>query len=217
LSVAGYETTGEWLAWTLFLLARHPEALARLQSEVDRVLGDRAAVAADQSELGYTESVLAESLRLYPPTWIFVRVACDDDVLPSGAAVRAGTKVYLCQWVVHRLARHFPDPARFDPERFTPEARAARPAQAYFPFGAGPRTCIGESLAQMEAVLALATIARSWCFELVAGQKIVPHPGVTLRPRDGIRVKVRRRTAGTTAVRGAADAASHPGDELPTR
>jgi cytochrome P450 len=193
LSVAGYETTGEWLAWTFHLLACHPDVDARLAAELDRTLGGRTPAADDVASLPYTSMVLAESLRLYPPSWIFLRVALEDDALPSGAVVARGTKLYLCPWVVHRLARYFPEPERFDPERFAAEARGTRPQQAYFPFGAGPRLCIGEALARMEAVLVTATIAARWRFEAVDVGDVVPVPGVTLRPRGGLRLRLQRR------------------------
>ena len=137
--------------------------------------------------------VLAESMRLYPPTWLFVRVAQRDDVLPSGAAVPSGTKIYLSQWVMHRDARYFADPDRFDPRRFAADAISARPRFAYFPFGAGRRLCIGEEFAWMQGVSILASAARRFRLTLAPGQTIVPEPNVTLRPRKGLRMQLARR------------------------
>jgi cytochrome P450 len=137
--------------------------------------------------------VLAEAMRLYPPSWIFVRVAQEADVLASGVRVPAGAKIYVCPWLTHRDPRFFPDPARFDPMRFTEAAVRERPRLAYIPFGAGRRLCIGEELAWMEGVLVLAQVAAAARIEVVPGQAVVPEPNVTLRARPGIRVRVRLR------------------------
>ena len=121
------------------------------------------------------------------------RMAMDDDVLPGGVMVPAGAKIYLCQYVVHRNSLYFPDPDQFDPGRFSPESIEQRPHFAYFPFGGGPRTCIGEVLARLEGVIILAMLAGRFQFELVSGRKVVPYPGITLRPRSGIQVKLKSR------------------------
>jgi cytochrome P450 len=141
--------------------------------------------------------VLLESLRLYPPTWIYVRMAQEDDILPSGFVIPRGAKLYLCQYVVHRNRRYFPDPERFDPSRFTDEARRLRPKYAYFPFGGGPRVCIGQSLAMMEGVLAIASIANRFRLALVPGQTIVPVPGMTLHPAGEVLMQLSRRSGQT--------------------
>lgn len=187
----GYETTGDALAWTLYLLAGHPEALRRVVAELDAEVGDRRPQVDDLARLPYLGQVLSESLRLYPPTWIFVRIADADDALPSGPAVTRGTKLYLCPYVVHRSTTLYSDPLRFDPDRFLPAAVRERPRFAYFPFGGGPRICLGESLAKLEARLVLATLARRLRFELVPGQDVTPRAGVTLRPKNGVHVTVR--------------------------
>lgn len=193
LAITGHETLGEALTWTWYLLAQHPGVEQKLLDELGSVLDGRAPAAGDLPRLEYTHTVLAESLRLYPPTWIFVRNAVEDDVLPTGAAVSRGTKLYLCPYVTHRDARFFPDPQRFDPERFGPSARRARPKLAYFPFGSGPRVCLGETFARMEALLVLAAIAPRFRLAVAPGQTVVPEPRITLRPRHGLRMLVARR------------------------
>lgn len=193
LAITGHETLGDALTWTWYLLAQHPDVERRLLAELGSVLAGRAPTADDVPRLEYTHTVLAESLRLYPPTWIFVRNALEDDVLPSGAAISRGTKLYLCQYVTHRDARYFPDPQRFDPERFGPAVRRTRPKLAYFPFGSGPRVCLGETFARMEALLVLATLAPRFRLALAPGQTVVPEPGITLRPRSGLRLLVSGR------------------------
>jgi cytochrome P450 len=190
--LAGHETTANALAWTWYLLALHPEAEARLHAEVDAVLGGRAPTAADLARLPWTEMVLAESMRLFPPAWIIGRRAIEPYAV-GGFDVPKNSIVVVCQWVTHRDPRWFPDPERFDPERFLPAAKEARPRFAYFPFGGGPRVCIGEGFAWMEGVLVLAAIARRWRLRLVPGQTIVPAPSITLRPRGGIRMILERR------------------------
>jgi cytochrome P450 len=184
--LAGHETTANALAWTWYLLARNPEAESRLHAEVD-ALGGRAPTAADLPRLPWTEMVLAESMRLYPPAWIIGRRAIAPYAV-GGFDVPRGSIVVVSQWVTHRDPRWFPDPERFDPERFDLAAKEARPKFAYFPFGGGPRVCIGEGFAWMEGVLVLAAIARRWRLRLAAGQEIVPAPSITLRPRNGIRM-----------------------------
>jgi cytochrome P450 len=137
--------------------------------------------------LTYTSGVLAESMRLYPPAWVIGRRAIVDYEV-AGYKVPRGSIVLLSQWVMHRDPRFFPDPERFDPERWTDEARAARPRFAYFPFGAGPRMCIGEQFAWMEGVLVLATLARRWRARLVPGHRVALEPSITLRPAGGMRM-----------------------------
>jgi len=191
----GYVTIGLALTWTWYLLAQHPEIAARLMSEVDVVLHGRIPNADDLPQLRYTEMVLQEALRLYPPTWLFVRIPQQDDVLPSGFRVTAGAKLYLCPYVTHRLPRYFPDPERFDPERFTEAAKQTRPRHAYYPFSAGPRVCLGQGFALMEGVLVLATIAQRFTLELVPGHPVVPEPRLILVPRNGIWVRTKYREA----------------------
>ena len=193
LLVTGYETIGEALTWTSYLLSQHPAIAAKFFAEVDEVIGGRLPSVEDLPKLPYLGMVLAESMRLYPPTWLFVRIAQAEDTLPSGATIPAGSKIYLCQYVTHRHPRYFQNPERFDPERFTETAKKDRPQFAYFPFGGGARVCIGEHFAKMEATLVLASIAQRFRLSLVPGQAIVPEPKMTLRPRNGIRMRVEQR------------------------
>jgi cytochrome P450 len=193
LFVSGSETNGEALTWTCWLLTQHPDVQSRLHDEVDRVLGGRPVSANDLPNLTYTNMVLAESMRLYPPTWIFVRMALGADTLPTGAAIPAGAKVYLSQYVMHRHPRFFPEPERFDPERFSEAARRSLPQCAYFPFGAGVRLCIGEHLARMESAVTLASIVQKARLEAVPDQRVTPEPRITLRPKQPIRLRVAER------------------------
>ncbi len=192
--LAGHETTANALSWTWYLLSQNPEAEARLHSELDAFPAGRAFGFGDLPALRYTEMVLAESMRLYPPAWILGRRALVDYEV-GGCVIPKGSIVAACQWVTHRDPRFFPEPERFDPERFRPEAREARPKFSYFPFGGGPRVCIGESFAWMEGVLLLATLARRWRMRLVPGQAVVPLPSITLRPKHGMRMVLERRGA----------------------
>lgn len=193
LMTTGFETLGEGLSWTCHLLSRHPDADARLADEVRTVLGGRAPGAADIWRLPYAWMAVSESLRIFPPTWLFVRMATADDVLPSGARVAAGTKVYLCQYVSHRDPRHFPDPERFDPDRFSEAGLRRIPAGAYFPFGMGPHTCLGQAFARMVSVTTLARIAQRFRLEPATDAAPVPVPGITLTPRGGVPVVLRAR------------------------
>jgi cytochrome P450 len=186
LFLAGYETVANALAWTWLLLGQNPQAEALMHEELDAVLANRFPTLEDMPRLEYTAMVLAESMRLYPPAWAMGREALED-VAIGPYRFRKGSMVLFSQYIVHRDPRFFPHPERFWPERFTAEAKAARPRFAYFPFGGGGRQCIGESFALMEATLALATIAQRWRLPLVPGQKIELQPKITLRPRNGIR------------------------------
>jgi cytochrome P450 len=186
----GYETIGDALGWTLYLLAEHPRIDQAVADELDRVLGERVPRVEDIPKLVYTRKVLEESMRLYPPTWLFVRMALRDDPLPSGPTIRRGSKIYLCQYVVHRDPRYFPEPERFDPERFSEASRAARPRFAYFPFGGGSRTCIGEQFAWLECVTILAMVLSQFRFVVEPSQRISLRPTITLRPKNGIRMRV---------------------------
>ncbi|HUY81162.1 MAG TPA: cytochrome P450 [Acidobacteriaceae bacterium] len=193
--LAGYETVANALSWTWMLLAQNPAAEATLHAEVDGVLGGRLPTLEDLPNLRYTEMVLAESMRLYPPAWGMGRQAIRD-VAIGPYRLPAGTYFYFTQYLIQRDARHFPDPLRFDPERFTPENKAGRSKFVYFPFGAGHRQCIGESFAWMEMTLVLATIAQRWRLRLVADQKIGIQPKITLRPKYGIRMIPELRSPG---------------------
>jgi cytochrome P450 len=190
--LAGYETIANALSWTWYLLSQNPQVEERFHAELDAELQGRLPTVEDLPRLSYTEMVLAESMRLYPPAWAMGRRALRDFAL-GPYWLPARTTVLMSQFVMHRDPRYYPNPLRFAPERFTPLARAARPKLAYFPFGAGPRQCIGESFAWMEGVLALATIAQRWQLRLVPGQQVEPQPLITLRPKYGLRMRVERR------------------------
>jgi cytochrome P450 len=198
LMLAAHETTANALTWTWYLLSQNPAAEATLHEELDRVLGGRLPTAADLPKLPYTRQVLAESMRIYPPAWAVERRAVED-VEIGGYTIREGTLVLACQYFVHRDPRWWRDPERFCPERWA-EPVADRPKFAYFPFGAGTRICIGEHFAWMEGTLVLATIAQRWRLLYEKGTPPVPQPLVTLRPRDGLAMRLIARhgaTAGT--------------------
>ncbi len=195
LFLAGHETTSHALGWTWLLLSQNPEAAATLRVELDRVLGGRAPTLADLDALPYTEMVLKEAMRLYPPVYMLARKAIADTTL-GGYPVAAGSEVVLWIYMTHRDPRWYPDHATFRPERFAPEAEAALPRLAWVPFGAGPRACIGRAFAMMEAKLLLATLAQSFRLELVAGHPVEPLPRVTLVPRHGLKMTVHRRSPG---------------------
>ena len=192
LFLAGHETTANALTWTFSLLAQNPDAARRLRDELERVLAGRDPTYADLECLPYTRMVLSESMRLYPPAWIVTREALEE-IEVGGYRLPKGATVLLSQWVVHRDARYYPDPLRFDPERWTPDQAAARPKLSYFPFGAGPRVCIGEPFAWMEGILLLATIAQRWDLQLEAGFPVEPQPQITLRPRHGMRMVLKQK------------------------
>ena len=190
--LAGYETVANALSWTWYLLSRNPDCEAKLQSELKQVLKGRLPVAEDVPRLRYTESVLAESLRLYPPAWAMGRYARNDFSLGE-YFLPARTTVLISQFVTHRDPRFFPDPLRFDPERFLAEGKVQRSKFTYFPFGAGTRQCIGESFAWMEGVLVLATLAQRWKLNLSPGHPVEPQPLITLRPKFGMLMQLEPR------------------------
>jgi cytochrome P450 len=189
--LAGYETVANALTWTWLLLAQNPEPAKRFYEEIDRVLGGHTATIHDLPQLRYTEMVFAESMRLYPPAWAMGRQATAPISL-GPYRFPAGTYFFFSQYITQRDPAWFPDPLRFDPERFTPEAKAARPRFAYFPFGGGNRQCIGETFAWMEGVLILATIAQQWRLVLLPDQQIDVQPKITLRPKYPIRMRVEK-------------------------
>ena len=190
--LAGHETTANALTWTWYLLSQHIDAEAKLHEEVDAVLGGRVPTFDDIPQLKYTERVLSESMRLYPPAWALGRLAVDDVEL-AGYRVSKGSLVLMSQYVMHRDERFFPEPERFDPERWQPAIRDSRPQFSYFPFGGGPRRCIGEGFAWMEGVLLLATIAQRWQMRLVPRHPVELKPVITLRPKHGMRMTLERR------------------------
>jgi cytochrome P450 len=190
--LAGHETTALALSWAWFLLASHPGTQAKLQEEVDRVLSGRLPTAADLAQLSYTNDVVRETLRLYPPAWVITRMAAEQLEI-GGYLVPAGSNVIVSPWVTHRDLRFFPQPDLFDPERWSAAREQAAPNFAYFPFGGGPRVCIGNSFALMEAAILLAAVAQRFQISLVPGQTIEPLASITLRPQSGVRVRLRQR------------------------
>ena len=191
LILAGHETTANALTWTWYLLSQHPAIEARLHEEIDRLEG-RLPGMADIPRLAYVERVVTEAMRLYPPAWIVGRRAIDDYPIGEYVIPRRGM-IFMSPYVMHRDGRFFPDPDRFDPDRWTPEARAALPKFAYFPFGGGTRQCIGEQFAMMELVLLVSTIAQRWQLRLVPNHPVVPQPLITLRARHGMRMTLHAR------------------------
>jgi cytochrome P450 len=191
--LAGHETTANALTWTWFLLSQYESVRERLTQELNDVLGDRLPHAADLPRLHYMKMIWDESLRLYPPAWtLHTRLTHAQDRLPSGAVLPPRAWVFISPWSLHRNPRWFADPNRFDPERFSDEAQRTRPAFTYIPFGAGGRRCLGESFAEMEGLLILATIATTVRLHLVNGQTIRPEPVMTLRPNVPVQMTVRR-------------------------
>jgi cytochrome P450 len=194
LFIAGHETTANALTWTLRLLAEHPAAAETLRAELDSALGGRAPTVRDLPNLPYTEMVIKESMRLYPPAWSIPRLAVDD-VTVGGWPIKRGSIILLCPYTAHRNPRYFPDPERFMPERFAGDFEQRIPRYAYFPFGAGPRVCVGNGFAMMEARLILAAIVQAYRFDLVPGQDPRPQALVTLRPRGGLWMTLAKRAA----------------------
>jgi len=191
LFLAGHETTSNALTWTWYLLANNPDAEKRLRAEVNSVLGPRCATIEDVPRLTYTTKVFAESMRLFPPVWILGRRAIEDYTI-DGHTIPRDSLILMSQWVMHRDRRYFPEPLSFDPNRWTDEAKDRRPKFSYFPFGGGPRVCIGESFAWTEGVLLLATIAQRWKLRLQPGYPVRPQALVTLRPRHGVKMIAER-------------------------
>ena len=198
--LAGHETTALALSWTWYLLAQHPEAESELVAELEHVLAGREPAIDDVPALRYTEAVITEAMRLYPPAWLMVRQAVHDYTI-AGYRIPAGSSVVFSQWVMHRDPRYFLEPDRFYPDRWLHGLAKELPRFAYFPFGGGPRLCIGAGFAMTETVLLLAVIARQFHFQLIAGHPVVPMPAITLRPQYGIKVRITRRRPLESAVR----------------
>jgi cytochrome P450 len=194
LFLAGHETTANTLSWTWWLLARNPAVEAKLHAELRNVLGGRSPSMEDLPKLTYTNHIITESMRLYPPAWGTARTAIEDHEI-AGYSVPRNSGVSFAQWTVHRDARWYAAPDEFRPERWEGDLLKRLPRFAYFPFGGGPRQCIGNSFALMEAALILATIAQQYRFKLVEGHPVVPLASITLRPRHGIRAVLEARSA----------------------
>ena len=192
LILAGHETTANALSWTWMLLARHPAVEARLHQELDAVLQGRAPTVADMANLPVTQTILKESMRLYPPVVLIARSVSQDYVL-QGYRIPKNCVILTSPWVMQRSDRYFDDPLSFQPERWDSDLEKTLPKGVYFPFGEGPRICIGKSFAQMEATLLLANLAQHYQLELAPEQTIEPFPSITLRPKDGLHMTLHQR------------------------
>jgi cytochrome P450 len=192
--LAGHETTSLALSWTYYLLSQHPGAWQSMADEVDRVVGGGRPSFAHLDRLTCTRHTIEESLRLYPPAWGFSRQAIGEDEI-GGYRVPRGSLVFLIPFVIHRRPKLWPDPERFDPDRFTPDRESARHRFAYIPFGAGPRGCIGNQFAMVEAQLILAAVARRYRLAVLPDQPVRPEPLITLRPAPGIRARLEKRAS----------------------
>jgi cytochrome P450 len=186
---AGHETTANALIWTFYLLSKHPEIRLKLFKELHDVLGNRAPTVEDMAKLPYTEWVLQESMRLYPPAWVQARVATEDIEL-EGTHIPAGTTVMMSQWVMHRRPDLWQDAEAFRPERWDPEQAQHLPAGAYFPFGAGPRMCIGMPFAQLEAKIILVNMLQRFTPQTAPGYQAETNPVITLRPKEHLRMRL---------------------------
>jgi cytochrome P450 len=190
--LAGHETTANALAWTWHLLSGAPDVERRMHEEIDRVLQGRLPVVADLPSLPLVERIVTEAMRLYPPAWIIGRRAIGEYAI-NGYVAPPRSLFIMSQWVMHRDPRFYANPDRFDPDRWTPEFRASLPKFAYFPFGGGPRQCIGEPFAWMELALVVSTIAQQWSLRSVPHHPVVPQAVVTLRAKHGILMTTHRR------------------------
>jgi cytochrome P450 len=192
--LAGHETTAMAMTWTWFLLSQHPHEESKLHAELDSVLGGRAPTHEDLSKLTYTRMVVEESMRIYPPVHTIGRQAIGADTL-AGRRIPKGSTILIAPWVLHRHVKLWENPGRFDPERFSPKASAARPRFSYLPFGGGKRICIGAAFALAEATVLLATLAQRYSLRLVPGHKVEPQGLITLRARHGMRMLLRPRSS----------------------
>src|SRR3954467_2551630 len=190
--LAGHETTANALTWTWYLLSENSESARRLHDEVDRVLQGRLPTVEDLPNLPFIERVVTEAMRLYPPAWLIGRRAIAEYAF-GPYVVPARAILIMSPFIVQRDERFYPHPERFDPDRWTPEFKASLPPFAYFPFGGGPRRCIGESFAWMELILIVATVAQRWDLRLVPGHPVVPQPLITLRAKHGMRMTLAAR------------------------
>jgi cytochrome P450 len=192
---AGHDSTAASLAWIWYLVAKHADVQDKLVEEIDRVLAGRPGTYAEVPQLPYAEMVVKESLRLYPPTWILIPREVVDPIDLAGYTVPRGSWIYTSPWVTHRDPRFFDDPERFDPQRFGPGRVEQIPQYAYFPFGGGPRVCIGNTFATMEMILIVASVLQKFRVRLAADQgDVEPEPLIAIRPKGGLRVSLERRT-----------------------
>jgi cytochrome P450 len=196
--IAGHETTANALTWTFYLLSQHPDVEKKLHDEIDSVLVaidrnsdviSKIPTADDIPKLQYTEKVLRESMRLYPPVWTMGRYV-ENDYNLGEYTIPSGSSILMSQYVMHHDPRYYEEPERFNPDRWTAEFKTQLPRFSYFPFGGGIRGCIGEPFAWMEGTLIVATIAQKWAMRLVPGQRIKLDPGITLRSKYGMKMKL---------------------------
>jgi cytochrome P450 len=193
LVLAGHETTANALTFTFYLLSKHPDVMRRLTKEVDDVLGGRQPTLADLPKLSLTKRVLEESMRLYPPAWMFEREALEDDEI-NGYFVPKGSVIGVCTYVLHRDPDNFENPEGFDPDRFLGDPKD-RAKYTYLPFGGGARVCIGNAFAMMEAQICLAKVVQSYRVDLLPHTQLELDPVITLRPRGGLKMKMSPRSA----------------------
>ena len=214
--LAGHETTANLLTWTIRLLSEHPEVERRVRDEAFRVLGpDRDPVLDDVKKLEDTRLVLDEALRLYPPAWMFERQAVAPDKL-GGFDIEKGDIVGVCPYVLHRHPDYWENPEGFDPDRFRPERSTSRVRYTYLPFGGGPRTCIGNHFAMMEAQILLAMIVRDYRLELDPGHPVELDPLITLRPKHGVRVRRRRQQPASSRAEAPTESSPYPAPRTPS-
>ncbi|WP_311774212.1 cytochrome P450 [Nostoc sp. UCD121] len=191
LMLAGHETTANTLSWTWMLLAQNPGVREKLESELNQVLQGKLPTLEDLGQLVYTQQIIKESMRLYPPVPLMGREAAVDTQI-GDYEIPQGMAIMISQWVMHRHPKYFENPEAFQPERWTQEFEKQLPKGVYIPFGNGPRICIGKGFAQMEAALLLATIAQRFQIDLLPGYPIVPQPSITLRPENGLKVQLKQ-------------------------
>jgi cytochrome P450 len=192
LLIAGHETSANALSWIWWLLSQHPKAEEALWDELDSVLGGRLPTLADLPALPYTQMVIEEAMRLYPPAWITSRnVVADDEI--AGYPIPKKSVVLMLPYTTHRHPAFWEEPEAFRPERFSPANKAKQHKFAYFPFGGGPRLCIGKHFAMMELPLVVATLAQRFRFRMVPGHPIETEPLITLRPKHGVQMTIEAR------------------------
>jgi cytochrome P450 len=192
--LAGHETTSNALTWTFYLLSQHPEIEAKLDQELKTVLGNtrKLPTVDDVPKLKYTEKILMESMRLYPPAWALGRQAIKDHRM-AGYSVKAGSIILMSQYVMHRNPIYFHDPNSFKPDRWSDDFRRELPRFSYFPFGGGVRSCIGEPFAWMESILIISVICKNWKLDLIPNHKVALKPLITLRPKYGMRMLLKKK------------------------
>ncbi len=190
ITSTGYETIGAALAWTIHLLAMHRHEMLRIRQDVSGLANNGPVDFAQLNSAGSLELAFNESLRLFPPTWIFVRVANDDDLLPGGTKISAGDKIYICPWTMHRNSSQYPEPEIFDPRRFEKTEITNRHRFSFIPFGGGTKQCIGEPLARLEASIILSRLIQHFDFEHFSADEVKPRPSIVLEPHGGLLMRL---------------------------